>query len=135
MELSSIFLKEQSERETAPDLTPETLSQGRFSIQNRFSASARLNYFGSIYNAAGPEVQIQTTVYRGNRLVVQSLPKPLETGRDSAGPAQISFGDVLPIADFLPGSYTLEVTATDRSTNSTATQRVAFLINPPHEPR
>jgi hypothetical protein len=73
-------------------------------------------------------MQIHTKVYRGNHVISQSLLKPPEAARRDADGGMISLSDELPLRGLPPGAYTLEVTATDRSANAGATQRVAFWI-------
>jgi VWFA-related protein len=125
--MSSIFLQEQASG-TAPDLALDTLSRTQFSVRRRFSPLSQVRFLLNIYNSATSDIQIQMKIYRGNHVVNQSLPKPPEAARRNANGGTIPFSDELPLRGLPPGSYTLEVTATDRSTNASATQRVAFWI-------
>jgi len=127
--LSSIFLKEQEAGGKAlPNLDLDALNRTQFSIQRRFSAFSPVSFFLNIYNAAVSDVQIQTKIYRGNQIILQSPPKPLSETQVSGSTGAISFSDEMPLKGLAPGSYTLEVTATDRLAHASATQRAAFRI-------
>jgi VWFA-related protein len=125
--MSSIFLQEQA-TETAAGLDLEALRKTQFSIHRSFSPQAQVRFLLNIYNSTNPGVQVQTKIYRGNQVVSQSPARPLQSAPQNANPGTIFFSGELPLKGLPPGAYTLEVTATDRSTSAGATQHVAFWI-------
>jgi VWFA-related protein len=127
MSMSSIFLQDQAAG-TAAKLDLDALRGTPFSIRRNFSPQSQVRFLLNIYNSANTGVQMQTKIYRGNQVVSQSPPRSLQAAPQNAKAGVIFFSDELPLKGLPPGIYTLEVTATDRSTNAGATQRVAFWI-------
>lgn len=125
--MSSIFLQAQATG-PAPNLALDTLSRTQFSVRRRFSPLSQVRFLLSIYNSAAAGIQIQTRIYRGNQVVRQSLAKPADAARENTKEGAISYSEELPLNGLPPGAYTLEVIATDRSTNASATQRVGFWV-------
>lgn len=82
----------------------------------------------TIYQSEASDVQTQAKIYRGNQVVRELRPKRPDSAGSKANQKSISMSDELPINGLPPGSYTLEVTATDRATSAGATQRVTFWI-------
>jgi hypothetical protein len=106
----------------------DTLRGTQLSIGRRFAPQSRVRFLLNVYNSAASGILMQTRIYRGNQLVSQSQSKALRVAASNANDGTIFFSDDLPLKDLPPGAYTLEATATDRSKNTTATQRVAFWI-------
>lgn len=123
--MSSIFLQEQS-MGTAAKLDLDSLPRTPFSIRRQFSPQSQVQFLLNVYNSAASGVQLQTKIYRGNQVVGQPRTKPLQAPPQDANGRPIFFSDVLQLKELPPGAYTLEVAATDRATNTGATQRVAF---------
>jgi VWFA-related protein len=129
--LSSIFLGERN---------PETAPVGReadrpraliVDVDHRFARQSVLRFQTYVYNAAraggadGREVEVQAQVLRGAT--------PLITTRSArvpvvADPARLPFWSELSLGQLPPGRYVLQVTATDRTVNRTAVERVGFSV-------
>ncbi|HEX8492198.1 MAG TPA: VWA domain-containing protein [Pyrinomonadaceae bacterium] len=129
--LSSIFLGERN-TETAP-VRPEAGGPRAIivDVDHRFARNSILRFQTYVYNAAraggtrGPDVQVQAQVFRG--------PKPLLTTQPSKVPivadlARLPFWSELSLEQLPPGRYVLQVTATDRTINRTAVERVNFYV-------
>ena len=115
-------------RGITPGLNASSPDQSQLNIIHRFSTRSHASFLLQIYHAAGPEVQVQTKIYRGNQIAVQPSPKTLKAEEGGGNAEPISYSEELALEGLAPGSYTLEVTVTDRSTNAVARQQVAFQI-------
>ena len=125
--LSSIFLGERN-LETAP-AGGETSGPRAVvvDVDHHFARTSVLRFQTYVYNAAraGGEVQLQAQVLRG--------PTPLVTTQSfkvpaAADPARLPFWSELSLEQLTPGRYVLQLTATDRTTNRTAVERVGFYV-------
>jgi hypothetical protein len=125
--MSSIYLQEQAAG-TASGLDLDALRGNQFSIRRIFSPQSQVRFLLSIYHSEASDIQIQAKIYRGNQVVHELRPMRPDSAGSTATQGSISMSDELPINGLPPGSYTLEVTAADRSTNAGTTQRVAFWI-------
>lgn len=129
--LSSVFVWER----TAPDLTSneEPAAAAAPKMNRQFESTSHLRFMIIIYNAAipangeAPEIEIQTRVLRGNKPVVSSPPRKVSTA-GVRSLAQIPYGGEFSLEGMAAGVYTIEVTATDRTTNVSAIQRSSFEI-------
>ncbi|HTF37518.1 MAG TPA: hypothetical protein VK651_04350, partial [Blastocatellia bacterium] len=129
--LSSVFVWER----TAADLTsnePPTAAAAP-KMDRQFASTSQLRFMIMIYNAAvppngsAPEIEIQTQVLRDNKPVASSPPRKVSTaGVPSLG--QIPYGGEFSLAGMASGVYTIEVKATDRTTNANKVQRSNFEI-------
>lgn len=126
--LSSIFLGERG-AESAPEATEAGKPRPVVvDVDHRFARASVLRFQTYVYNAAragGSDVQIQAQVLRGEKPLVttQSLKVPV-----TSDPARLPFWSELSLAQLPPGRYVLQVTATDRTTNRTAVERVGFSV-------
>jgi VWFA-related protein len=129
--LSSVFVWER----TAADLTSneEPAAAAAPKMDRQFASTSHLRFMIIIYNAAtpangpAPEVEIQTRALRDNKPVVSSPPRKVSTaGVKSLG--QIPYGGEFSLEGMAVGVYTIEVTATDKTTNANAVQRSSFEI-------
>jgi hypothetical protein len=70
-------------------------------------------------------VQVQAQVLRGPTPLITTQPLKVPTTND---PARLPFWSELSLEQLPPGRYVLQVTATDRTTNRTAVERVSFYV-------
>lgn len=128
IQLGSIFLKGDPLKESAAtDSSRGPFNERHFSAKRRYAAASLLSFMVQVYNAASSSISMQTKVYRGNQAVLHLPAKPVlvETSAN-AGPIFVT--SELPLEGLSPGSYVLEITATDASANAVAKQQVPFWI-------
>jgi hypothetical protein len=107
--------------------------QMQFSVDRRFTKGTNLNFLTFIYNAAGtpaPDLDAQIKILRGGQAVVTSPVRkvPVEAGSD---PARLVYGANIALQTLPVGHYVLEVTVTDRTTKTSASQYITFDILEP----
>jgi hypothetical protein len=131
--LSSIFLGERSPDEKADAVKAEDIPQSvLLSVGRRFRRSSFIRFLTFVYNAAPaaaqqPDVALQIQIFRDDQPVFTA---PL-TKLKSEGAADIThlpYMAELNLGDFPAGRYSLQITAIDRTTKSTASQRANFVI-------
>ena len=133
LSLSSIFLGERQSSERPEEMKPEDLARGVvLSVGRRFAHTswARLTTF--IYNAtpaadSKPDVALQIQVFRDDQPVFTAPLIKLST-EGVADLTRIPYAAELALASFPAGRYVLQVTAIDRSSKTTATQRTSFVV-------
>jgi VWFA-related protein len=129
--LSSIFLGERN-LEAAPaegeTSRPRSLV---VDVDHRFARTSVLRFQTYVYNAARSggrevsDVQVQAQVFRGTTPLITTQPLKVPS---TADPARLPFWSELSLEQLPPGRYVLQVTATDRTTNRTAAERVGFSV-------
>lgn len=132
LQLSSLFLGER--KSEARDEKFATAPRAvMVDVDHRFARSSVLRFQTYIYNAArgssspAPDVEIQTRILSDNRVVsaIASAKLPTDTTTDLA---RLPYWSEISLNQLLPGRYALEVTAIDRMTRRTATQRAIFIV-------
>jgi hypothetical protein len=133
--LSSIFLGERSSAQTAP--AEQEASKPRaviVDVDHRFARASILRFQTYVYNAAraggagsvgGQEVQVQAQVFRGTTPLITTSPAKAPVAAD---PARLPFWSELSLEQLPPGRYVLQVTATDRTINRSAVERISFYV-------
>jgi VWFA-related protein len=125
--LSSVFL---GDRKQQTDLA----SKIPLSISHHFTADSRLRFFASIYNVARgkdgsgkPDVTIQMRILRDDRAIITG---PMDSAATDGAEdlRRIPYAAEISLRTLPAGSYALQLTATDNSTKSSATQRVKFVV-------
>jgi hypothetical protein len=126
--MSSLFL---GERKVAGDTRgkPESIP---VEVDRRFARSSVLRFQTYVYNAsraAGPpDVWIDARVMRGTQPVIVVAPTRVPPDL-SKEPWLLPYWSEIALAQLQPGSYTLEVSATDRSRGSiSASQKISFSV-------
>ncbi|HEX8847611.1 MAG TPA: VWA domain-containing protein [Pyrinomonadaceae bacterium] len=126
--LSSLFLGERKDEEVSGAKTagPRPLM---VNVDHKFSRASVLRFQTYVYNAArganGTDVWVQAQVLRNNRQVLNTASgKVPETGDT----ARLPYWTEIPLSQLPPGRYVLQVSATDRVGNSSASQQVHFWI-------
>jgi VWFA-related protein len=129
--LSSIFLGERDPQAAAAESEPSAPRAVAVDVDRRFVRSSVLRFQTYVYNAAraaGAEVRqvyLQAYVLRGATPVVTAGPFEVPAAAD---PARLPFWSELALGQLTPGHYVLQITATDRTTNRTAVERVGFYV-------
>ena len=98
-------------------------------VDHRFARSAVLRYQTYVYNAArsdiGPEVWIQTKVFRNRQQVLSVAPAKVPMTADLA---RLPYWSEIALNELPAGRYVLEVTATDRIGNRNTSQQINFSV-------
>jgi hypothetical protein len=105
--------------------------QVQFSVDRRFSRTAKLDFLAFIYNArpqgSAVDLSANVRITRDGRAVVSAPPikiaPPAQTDL-----ARIPFTGVISLGQLPPGHYELELEVADNSAKTSAAQRVAFDI-------
>jgi VWFA-related protein len=107
--------------------------QIQFSVDRRFSRSAKLDFLAFIYNArssggSAVDLAANVRVTRDGRVIVSAPPikiaPPAQTDL-----ARIPFTGVISLGQLPPGRYELELEINDNSAKTSAAQRVSFDID------
>jgi hypothetical protein len=126
--LSSIFLQENGTGRTLEaDAVPDLMNGSVISIKRRFSISSKVSYFLPVLNPRLTAIVVQTRIYRGNRVVCQSVPGPPDV-QGSEDVSRMLIRGTLPLEDLAPGNYTLEILVREPSSNPAAVQRIHFWV-------
>lgn len=123
LSMSSIFIGERKVDDTnAGNMVP-------IKIDHSYARGSRMRYQIYVYNAADSAattgVRIDVRVLRGTQNVFNKSVNLLTSTNVKATP----LSDEIDLEPFAPGSYVLEITATDKATNVTVSQRAGFVIN------
>ena len=122
-----MFSPVRSYQSHSPGRAAEAAGPVSISITHRLSSPHQLSCFLYIYNTVRPAVRIQKRIYRGNQAVFESEPEALEEQKP-VNTAPIFYSGSASLEGMPPGAYTLEIIATDRLVNASASQRVYFWI-------
>ncbi|MBV9924707.1 MAG: VWA domain-containing protein [Acidobacteria bacterium] len=125
--LSSIFLGERTTQAAPAGREAEAPRPVAVAVDRHFARASVLRFQTYVYNAAraAGDVQLQAQVLRGQTplITTQTFKVP-----DAPDPARLPFWSELSLEQLAPGRYTLQLTATDRTNNRTATERIAFYV-------
>ncbi len=123
-QLGSLFLGEREPSGTESTTAPRPVM---VNAARRFARTSVLRFQTTVYNAPHTDVEIEARVFSGNRAVVAMSPAKLPTGT-TADPTRLPYWAEIDLAKLPPGKYALQVTAIDRKTKSSASQRVGFVV-------
>ncbi|HEX8846497.1 MAG TPA: VWA domain-containing protein [Pyrinomonadaceae bacterium] len=130
LQMSSLFLGER--RSLPPDEKLATAQRPLVvDVDHHFVRASVLRFQTYIYNAAHnsapPDVEIQARILRDNRAVVTMSPArvPTDTTKDLV---RLPYWAEVALDQLPPGRYVLQVTATDRATRTSVSQRAGFII-------
>ena len=129
--LSSIFLGERGLETSPAGGEADRPRAVVVDVDHRFARTSVLRFQTYVYNAArsngadARDVQVQAQVLRGPTplITTQSFKVPV-----TADGARLPFWSELSLEQLPPGRYVLQVTATDRTNNRTASERVNFYV-------
>jgi VWFA-related protein len=131
MSLSSIFLSDLDANALPREgLSLDTLNRAAFSIQRRFDVDARLSFFAHLYNASSAGIEIHTTIYQGNHLLIQAAPKIVEAAPEGTVKQALSVKGNMALTGMAAGNYVLEIVVKDRTSGESLSQRVPFGLGP-----
>jgi VWFA-related protein len=132
LSLSTLLISEQKVAQSQENARP--LSRGLIlNLERTFAQTSGLLCQTYIYNAAQagvgqpPQITMEINVFHQNRLIASVPVHSLPTG-NLTDFARIPYAVPIPLKTMAAGHYTLQVTATDRITNSNATQTIDFRI-------
>lgn len=131
LQMSSLFLGERK-AEARDEKFATAPSAVMVDVDHRFARSSVLRFQLYIYNAArgsqaSPDVEIQTRVLGANGVVVTMAPAklPTDTTKDLT---RLPYWSEIALAQLPPGRYVLQVTAIERATKASTSQRAAFVV-------
>jgi len=122
--MSSVFLTEQVVESGDTSTVPE---QSRAAVDHRFARTSALRFQTYVYNAppnAGG-VWISAQVFRGGQQVLAVAPARIPPSKDQW---RIPYSSRITLKELSPGSYTLEVTAIDKASGISSSQRINFSV-------
>jgi VWFA-related protein len=128
--MSSLFLGERQANPAQPESAPGP-EPVRVDVDHRFARTSVLRFQTYIYNAlrkaSAPEVWIEARVLRGGQPVMVVAPSkvPPDISNDSW---RLPYWSEIALNELPPGSYTLQVSATDKSAGANASQRITFSV-------
>ncbi len=127
LQMSSLFVAERKAPSTEQATGPGSLP---VNINLRFARSSVLRYQTYIYNVANgiaPDIEIQARVLQdGKTLITMPARKlPTDSMKDHAS---MPYWAELSLSALAPGHYRLELTATARTTKSSAIQTLRFVV-------
>ena len=129
--MSSLFLGERPAANALAD-KPATAPQPiRVGVDHRFARTSVLRFQTYVYNAAriagAPDVSITAAVFRGSQQVISIAPSriPPDVAKN---PWRLPYWSEIALNQLLPGSYTLQVSATDRISGTSSSQRIHFSV-------
>jgi hypothetical protein len=130
--LSSLVLSETTKDAEAAKLEPAQLPESVYNVARRFARSSKLRFMVFIYNAARatasnplPDVAIQVQIMRDDQPVLTTTLRKVDaaSGQDLA---RLPYRAEVPLEEFTPGRYVLQVTVIDRLAKTSASQRTDF---------
>jgi VWFA-related protein len=126
--MSSLFLTERPAQ-------PGPLEQSRAAADHRFARSSVLRFQTYVYNASqpsgipdvSPNVWVEAQVFRGNQQIITVAPSRIPPN-ESKDTWRLAYSSEFALSQLPPGSYTLQVTATDKISATAASQRITFAV-------
>lgn len=130
--LSSLLLGENSDSKKRQSSEPN-IAGSEISVDRSFTKNSQLRYLIFIYNAAlgksgskVPDVTIQTQVFRGKNVLMESPARPVSfEGQDIT---RIPYAAEIALNGLPAGHYVLQVSVQDRVGKTGAVQQVSFEI-------
>jgi len=129
--MSSLFL---GERRAESNINNASLREPQsipIDVDRRFARGSVLRFQTYVYNAARnagpPEVWIDARILRGNQpvLIVAANKIPPDLSKDTW---RLPYWSEIALTELRPGSYTLQVSATDRNGGASTSQRITFSV-------
>jgi hypothetical protein len=129
--MSSLFLGERPAANAPADKPANEPQPVRVDVDHRFPRTSVLRFQTYVYNASrtagAPDVSITASVFRGSQQVMSIAPSriPPEVSKDSW---RLPYWSELALNQLPPGSYTLQVSATDKIAGTSSSQRINFSV-------
>jgi len=103
-------------------------SQIGVNASRRFARGSRLRFTTFIYNAATPpQLGVQIKILRGKQAVL-TPPEITVSTEKLSNYTNIPYTGEFPLSALTPGNYTLELTVTDRTKKTSATQQLPLTV-------
>jgi len=129
--MSSLFLGERRAESSVDNASLREPQSIPIEVDRRFARSSVLRFQTYVYNAARnagtPDVWVEARILRGNQpvLIVAANKIPPDLSKDTW---QLPYWSEIALTELKPGSYTLQVSATDRNGGASTSQRVTFSV-------
>lgn len=129
--MSSLFLGERRAESSIDKASVREPQAIPIEVDRRFARSSVLRFQTYVYNASrsagSPDVWVDARVLRGNQpvLVVSPNKIPPDLSKDAW---RLPYWSEISLGELRPGSYTLQVSATDRNGGASTSQRITFSI-------
>jgi VWFA-related protein len=129
--MSSLFLGERRAESSVDNASLREPQSIRIEVDRRFARSSVLRFQTYVYNAARnagtPDVWVEARILRGNQpvLIVAANKIPPDVSKDTW---RLPYWSEIALTELKPGSYTLQVSATDRNGGASTSQRVTFSV-------
>ncbi len=124
--LSTVFLSEVPANVGSANTQKVSMSPDR-----RFARTSRMRLQAQIFNAARfagvPDLTLELQLLTGGQLVIATPPSAVST-QGVMDLARIPLTAEFPLEAFVPGSYTLKITITDRAAKKSATKEIDFKV-------
>ena len=126
--MSSLFL---TERLADSGIPANGTERNRTAVDHHFARTSALRFQTYVYNASrnggAPEVWISAQIYRGNQQVMTVAPIriPPDGSKDLW---RLSYWSDIALKELPPGSYALQVIATDRASGVNSSQTIKFSV-------
>jgi VWFA-related protein len=129
--MSSLFLGERRAESAIDQASIREPQAVPVEVDRRFARNSVLRFQTYVYNASrnagSPDVWIDARILRGNQPVMIVSPNKVPT--DLAKETwRLPYWSEIALGELRPGSYTLQVSATDRSGGAIASQRITFSV-------
>jgi hypothetical protein len=132
--LSSLLISETTKDAQAAQSDPTRLPESVFSVDRRLARSSKLRFMIYIYNAARgaggnslPDVALQVHIMRDDQPVLTTTLRKVDAA-NGQDPARLPYVAEVPLDEFVPGRYSLQVTIIDRLAKTSASQRTDFNV-------
>lgn len=128
LSMSTLFLGERRVEDATVGNQPQSVP---VDVDHRFARSSALRFQTYIYNAStkagAPDVWIDAAVLRGDHRIMVVAPSrvPADLSKEDW---RLPYWSELALAQLTPGSYTLQVAATDRNSGTSTWQRISFSV-------
>jgi hypothetical protein len=125
--MSSLFLGERRNSNTAGGIEPQSIP---VEADHSFARNSVLRFqtylYGAVEESGRTDVWVNARLQHAGQTVLIIAPNQVPVlAKDQA---RLPYWSEIALAKLSPGLYTLEISATDRISNSTVTQRVRFSI-------
>jgi hypothetical protein len=126
--MSSLFLTERRFDSQTPSTGPE---RSRDAVDHRFAPTSVLRFQTYVYNASRnsgtQDVRISAQIFHGNQQVMTVAPTriPPDVSKDSW---RLAYWSEIALRELPPGSYTLQVSASDKVSGVSSAQRINFSV-------
>jgi VWFA-related protein len=126
--MSSLFLTERRFDSQTPSTGPE---RSRDAVDHRFARTSVLRFQTYVYNASRnsgtQDVRISAQIFHGNQQVMTVAPTriPPDVSKDSW---RLAYWSEIALKELPPGSYTLQVSASDKVSGVSSAQRINFSV-------